>query len=69
MWTLADLNALTAAIAQGARKVKYADKEVEYRSLAEMMQLRDLMMRELGLYKPARLFAKHSKGLGGRSDI
>jgi hypothetical protein len=69
MWTQADLNALTAAIAQGAKKVKYSDKEVEYRSLAEMLQLRDLMQRELGLSKPVRLFAKHSKGLGSNTDI
>jgi hypothetical protein len=62
-WTLNDLNSLNSAIAQGAKKVKYADKEVEYRDLSDMLQLRDLMMRELGLAKPVRLYAKHSKGL------
>lgn len=40
---------LTAAIAQGALKVKYADKEVEYRSLNEMLHLQQIMANDLGL--------------------
>lgn len=43
------LTALESAIAEGARKVKYQDKEIEYRSLDEMMKVRDLIRRELGI--------------------
>lgn len=46
-WTQADVTALEEAIALGATKVKYADKEVQYRSLAEMMALRRRMAAEL----------------------
>lgn len=66
-WTVTDLTILEAAIAQGATKVKYADKEVEYRSLNEMFQLREQMKKELGLsgdnQNPGRRFAQFSKGL------
>jgi hypothetical protein len=42
-WTQADVDALKAAIATGARSVRYGDKTVEYRSLDEMRQvLRDM---------------------------
>lgn len=41
-WTQADLDALDASIALGAKKVRYADgREVEYRSLREMKGLRE----------------------------
>lgn len=49
MATLADLTALEAAINQGALRVKYEDKEVTYRTLAEMNQIRNRMRRELGM--------------------
>lgn len=64
-WTQEQLTALEDAIAQGALRVRYSDKEVQYRSLAEMLQLRDMIRQELGLNKPGgrRLLAKHSKGL------
>jgi hypothetical protein len=52
-WTTEQLAALEDAIAQGALRVRYADKEVEYRSLAEMMQLRDNMQTALSL-RPRR---------------
>lgn len=64
-WTQSQLDALEEAISQGALKVKYADKEVEYRSLNDMMQLRDIMRQDLGLNTAGsrRILAKHSKGL------
>lgn len=43
IFTIAQRTALTNAIALGVRKVKYGDKETEYHSLAEMMQLLELM--------------------------
>lgn len=68
-WTQEDLNCLNEAIAQGAKKVKYADKEVEYRSLNEMLKLRDIMKEELGLKKGKRYsFANFSKGFNNCPD-
>lgn len=48
-FTIEEYNTLNRAIAQGALKVKYGDKEVEYRSLDEMVRLRNIMRKELGL--------------------
>ncbi len=63
-FTQADLDALNGAIAMGARRVRYSDKEIEYRTLREMLDLRDLMRRELGLIKPTlRIHPNHSKNL------
>lgn len=64
-YTQEQYNALCEAIAQGALKVKYADKEVEYRSLTDMLRIRDLMAEDLGLKKSGggRLYAKFNKGL------
>jgi len=64
-FTQADYEALKAAIAQGVLRVKYTDKEIEYRSLNDMLKILDLMEIELGIKdtRGARLFAKHSKGL------
>lgn len=47
MFTIEQYNSLTAAIAQGALRVKYADKEVEYRSLKEQLGLLKLMKAQL----------------------
>lgn len=63
-FTTAELTALTEAIATGTRRVRYADKEVEYRTLREMIDLRDMMRRELGLIKVnMRIYPNHSKNL------
>lgn len=51
-WTLTQLEALEAAIATGTTKVKYEDREVSYRSLAEMFTLRRAMRKALGLDNP-----------------
>lgn len=66
-FTLDQLNALDASIAQGALTVKYADKEVTYRSLTDMLKLRTLMATELNLIKPTRgrKYATFSKGIRG----
>lgn len=44
---LADLDKLDNAIKTGRRRVKYADKEVEYRSMDEMMAARTFIVSEL----------------------
>jgi hypothetical protein len=48
-YTLEQLTALQDSIANGALIVKYADKEVTYRSLDEMIRISNLMKAELGL--------------------
>lgn len=64
-WTTQDLEALNGAIKTGARKVKYADKEVEYRDLDEMLRIRKAIMDELGLNSPGRerVLATFNKGV------
>lgn len=62
-FTQSDLDAINKAIATGALKVKYNDREVTYRSLDELLQARDLIKRALGLSKGGgRVYAKASKG-------
>lgn len=46
-WTQAQLDALDLALAQGALTVKYADKQVTYRSLDEMIRIRNLIANSL----------------------
>ena len=69
-FTLDQLNALDAAIASGTKSVKYADKEVEYQSLADMLRVRDLMAQELGLTTAAskRKYASYNKGVYPADD-
>lgn len=65
------LDCLEAAIAEGALKVKYSDKEIEYRSLNEMLKIRDIMKKELsnctkkkkGLFGGTRLEIQTDKDL------
>ena len=60
-----DLDALEKAIATGARVVKQGDKEIQYGSLREMLTVRDLMRRELGIVSDAqtRIFPRFDKGI------
>lgn len=77
-FTEENLYALELAIVEGTRRVKYTDKEVEYRSLDEMLKIRDLMRSKLGkkvkcgkagLFGGRRIVMCHSKGLDpGSSD-
>jgi hypothetical protein len=46
-FTADQLQRLEDAIAQGITKVSYADRHVSYRSLDEMLRLRELMKRSL----------------------
>lgn len=63
-WTQSQLDALDQAIAEGALTVKYADKQVTYRSLDEMLRIRRLMASALGVSakSPRRTYASFSKG-------
>lgn len=48
-YTLEQLNALEKAYAEGAHRVKYQDKEIEYRSMAHMKSIIEEMRKDLGL--------------------
>ena len=65
-FTQDQLDALEKAIAEGTLTVKYRDRLVTYRSLDEMLKIRDLMKNELSSSSKAkaiRLKAKFCKGL------
>ncbi len=69
-WTTTQLEQLERAIASGTRSVEYVDNgrtnRVEYRSLSEMMALRDRMRADLGITnsKGRRKVASYRTGLG-----
>ena len=46
-WTASDLLEIETAIKSGTIRVKYSDKEVTYRSLEEMLKIRDLIKRSI----------------------
>lgn len=50
-FTKASINALEVAISKGVKRVKYTDKEVEYRSLPEMIKLLEYMKKVCGIKK------------------
>lgn len=50
-FTKENINALEQAIAKGVKKVKYSDKEVEYRSLPEMIKTLQYMKKVCGIKK------------------
>lgn len=73
-YTKENLIALQKAIVEGVRRVKYTDKEVEYRSLDDMLKIEKKLKAELGLgsqcgegkglFGGRRIVGRHSKGLG-----
>jgi len=65
-YTITQYDQLVAAISQGAMTVKYADKEVTYRSLNEMYRIKRDMEKDLGIGQGAKTttkYAQFSKGL------
>lgn len=50
-FTIEQYYALNKSIAQGTLTVTYGDKTVTYRSLDEMLRIRNLIAAELGLIK------------------
>lgn len=46
-YTQLDLDALNSAIASGHLKVEYDGKKVEFRSLADLIKIRDIIANEL----------------------
>lgn len=65
-WTTDDLTAINTAIKTGTLRVRYSDREVMYRSLDELMRIRDMIRADLGLVGDdggrTHRYATHSKG-------
>ncbi len=67
-WSSDDLVEIEKAIASGVTTVTYnsggGNKTVTYRSLEEMMKIRDMMRKDLGLIDRTnlRVYPKYSKG-------
>lgn len=62
LFTQAGLDAIEEAIAGGHLEVEYDNKRVRYRSLDEMLQIRDLIRGRLSNTSPRR-YVKFGKGL------
>ena len=62
-FTQAQLTALESSIAAGVRRVTYDGQTAEYGSLTEMMQVREVMRRQLGVADSGRRFATFDKGV------
>lgn len=64
-FTQLQYDAITDALAQGALTVKYADKEVTYRSLDEMIRIKGMMEHDLGISKNTSraILTKYKSGL------
>lgn len=71
-FTIEKLTILETAIADGVLTVSYSDKTVTYRSLDEMLRIRNMMRSSLGLKETGensglfggkRIIPRHSKGL------
>lgn len=56
-WTQAQHDALEAAIAEGALRVKYEDRDITYQSPEQMQALLQRMKRGLGLVPPQQTLA------------
>jgi len=64
-WTSTDLQNIEEAIAKGVLEVQYTDKKIRYRTLKEMLSIRNEIKKSLGITKKtSRVLAKTDKGLG-----
>ena len=61
MFTEAGLAAVEEAIAGGYLRVKYDDKEVWYRDLKELLQVRELIRSKLGTGTHARKYVSYKR--------
>jgi len=46
-WTQSDLDVINKAIASGKRRVKFADREVEYHSIDDLLRARSEIQADL----------------------
>jgi hypothetical protein len=62
-YTQSDVDRLKTAIAQGVRRVRFNDRDIEFRSLDEMERSLALMERELAASPKHYRVAAFTKGL------
>jgi len=64
-YTADDLVAIEKAIANGSSRVRYADREVQYRSLDELIRIRNMIRGEADpeIGKTLRRYGVFSSGL------
>ena len=62
-FTRSDLDVIDAAIASGALKVKYKDREVQYQSLTDLLTAKALIAKELGVGGRRYVYPVNSKGV------
>lgn len=64
-WTQEQLDSIEQAIAEGSLRVRHDGREVTYRSLDDMIRVRDLIRADLGTELRGRTYAlgTFSKGL------
>lgn len=66
-FTLAQLDAIENGIAAGVTTVSYEGKTASYRTLDEMLRIRDIIRRSLGIapQKSATVLVAHDRGISG----
>ena len=66
-WTQAQLDSIEAGIAAGVTSVSYEGKTTSFRSLDEMLRVRDIIRRALGLspQSSSTILAAHDRGFPG----
>ena len=60
-WTQVDLDAIEAAIASGKLDVQYSDKRVRYRSIAELLQAREVIRAKLAAATQTKVVPKQTR--------
>jgi hypothetical protein len=66
-FTTADLDAVNVAIAKGESKVRFADREVIYRTMDELLKARDIILSDLAATGLTTRAARHSRAKFSRS--
>lgn len=70
VWTQADLDAIRTAIARGEKAVRFADREVVYQTVADLLAAEGRIAQYLasvdtsGTLRPKQFQAVTGKGLG-----
>lgn len=62
-YTESDLTAVRAALAKGERRVQFADRLVEYRSVEELQRVEQAIIRELTVVRRKQVYLVARKGL------
>ena len=68
-FALDQLSSINQSIASGITRVSYDGKTTEYRSLDELIRIRDMLLAALGMTSPGpTVLAVHDRGYGSPGD-